>query len=217
MVVNLLSNAVKFTPPGGRIKIDARLASQSEHRRNIGGSNSSNASDNIDREIGHGESNSGGGKDASTTCSNSVANNNASQDPDDKALRDSRTGESNDMGNDANILDNDKNSDASSKRPSFNTSHKATNSDNTNSIGNDDPRSDFARKRPSFNTIHKKYFNLSSSNIGNPSKSRKPSLSTIHNSNFGVHNNFKNGLVVDLDGSNGLLALLGKTDKTTRR
>lgn len=166
MVVNLLSNAVKFTPAGGQIRIDARLASPSEPR--------CRSSRDINSSV-HGHGPAG---DPTTTSGE-----NHDGQPDDHVT-----------GGATASTYNRQASPANKKRLSFTKALRAF--------------ADSSIARASFSS------NGSRSN----NSSKRPSFSTVHNSTgFNMDNNFNNGLVVDLDGSNGLLATLGETDPTAAR
>lgn len=170
MVVNLLSNAVKFTPAGGQIKIDARIASRSEHRSR-GSSDANNGSaddvqhptddlaDNGENHHGKTSTSHVGGTTASTT--NNVPS------PVGKRLSFSRAIRA-----------------FADSSMGWASSSTGSNDEVTNGGQGCDGGDG---KRSSFNNT------------------------AVHNSNsFGIDNNFNNGLVVDLDGSDGLLASLGK-------
>lgn len=169
MVVNLLSNAVKFTPAGGEIKIDARLASPSEKIRTGSGRDDDSNNDGVD---GNGPGN------------------------DDPTRRDETDGDGDDG------------------QPSI-----------VPLVAGSNPNSPVT-KRLSFTRAIRAFADSSMANMGRGSGtssnggggsgsngSKRPSLNSVYNSHsFNVDNNFNNGLVVDLDGSNGLLASLGETD-----
>ena len=172
MVVNLLSNAVKFTPAGGEIKIDARLASPNEEIRTGSGRDDDSNNDGVD---GNGPGN------------------------DDPTRRDEIDGDGDDgQPSIVPLVAGSNPSSPVTKRLSFTRAIRAF---------ADSSMASMASMGRGSGT---------SSNGGGGSGSngsKRPSLNSVHNSHgFNVDNNFNNGLVVDLDGSNGLLASLGETD-----